>query len=292
MLIMNRTTGLNNKQDAKRLRMSDGTVELSAANNVLVTNDGAIERRQGYSQVAEGSFRDLHRNGQDFFAVKDGQLVKFTQAADVFTGLASAGSSPVFYANVGQATYISSATLKQIYSESALHDWEVATYTGPDTGQSFSGPPANGTIICYDRGVMYVVEDNILWHSEPYHPNLFNLAKGFIPFKSNIVEVAAVGNTLYVSDEYGVYAHVGGSPADFTQRRVHDAPMITGTVSRTTKQVLEGNREGLFVTTDNGICYATSDGVFINLTEHQLNIDHATTGCSFMLDDHYVSIGD
>ena len=282
--IMRATSGLNNVTDTKRLRDSDGVIELSEAVNVVVTDDGSIERRDGFTQVATGVFRDLHVNNELFFAAQDDALVSF-ESDFTINHVTDVSDSPLYYANVADRTFISSSDIKKIFHNDTLTDWVVGTNPGPDVGRVFSGPPAGGTIIFYFRGVMYVVGDNILWHSEPYAPLLFDYAKGFVPFKSNIVGLAAYGNTLYVSDEHGIYAHIGAGPHDWVQKKVHDSPMLHGTAMEV--QDVPELGDGILFTSGTGICFATNDGQLHDWTRHKVALDDATAGCAYSDNTHY-----
>ena len=83
-----------------------------------------------------------------------------------------------------------------------------------DTTKVISGPPV-GSLLEYFNGRMYVVQQNVVWVSEQYDVNAFDLAKGLIQFESGITMVQGVTDGLWVGTRNRVVFLRGSHPGDF-----------------------------------------------------------------------------
>jgi hypothetical protein len=136
---------------------------------------------------------------------------------------------------------------------------------------------------------MWIAWNNLLYFSEPFAYNLFDLARCIIPFQGTLSLVKSVQGGLYVSDERGIYFLDGKSPKTMEPFRVADFPAIFGTV---VPDLLPGVSFGLqdsyqycCFATKKGICVGGSEGRFFNLTEEKLILPEATKGSAVLKQD-------
>lgn len=285
--IMKGALGLNNVVDPMALTTDDrGRVELAAAVNVDIDNRYRPGRRDGYSKISDGVFHSLHRNGNAYFAVKDGELVVF-DSNYTMTSLTPVANQDMFYGNVGATTYFSNGIQKGYVEYGQLYPWVAADYYGPDTTRALSGPP-DGTLLEYFQGVMFMAVGRVLYHSEAYNLGLWNLAANYIPFESPIQMIASFGNTLIVSDQHAIYAHTGQSVKNWSQTKIFDSPAIKGT-ARVLRQVPNLGDGIMFVTTE-GICFINAEGQLTNLTKDRLVLPNSSVGTAYQTNTHYVCI--
>lgn len=132
--------GLNNVSDPIRLGME----WLAVANNVNVTDSGAVEKRSGYSLVETGQFTGAYStlDFQRAYLVDAGEL-RTIDGAVLKTGLTSA---PMHWAEINNHVYFNNGTDRGIIlPDNEVLDWAwsapaAPTYTVTSTGQ---GGPAS-----------------------------------------------------------------------------------------------------------------------------------------------------
>jgi len=110
--------GLNNVTDPLRA----GLGWLSTADNVVVTDTGALEKREGYSRVESGSFSAAYST-MDYrraYLVASGTL-RTLSGASVRTGI---GSAPMYWAEINDDVYFNNGTDRGIIRpDNSLIDW-------------------------------------------------------------------------------------------------------------------------------------------------------------------------
>ena len=120
----------------------------------------------------------------------------------------------------------------------------------------------------------------MLWFSEPYAYNSFDLARGGIPFDSNITMICPVIDGIYVCTSDKVYFLNGSGPNEFQLTTVSYYPMIKNTDARfigsfsfdqARNKIINQNGFPAYIwLSEQGICAGFSSGNFINLTEDKL----------------------
>lgn len=145
------------------------------------------------------------------------------------------------------------------------------------------GPPPPGQVIFEYNGRMYVAQDDVLWYSEPYEYELFDMARCFIPMGSRITVAGAVVGGIYVgTDQASIYLK-GDTPENFEYRALQDGPAIPGTMVRVDGAAFEDEKvqgEALLWTTSRGVCLGAQDGNFVNLTNERYVAPSAVTGAA------------
>jgi len=286
IILMRGVLGLNNVADPKRLHfdITNKRPELAEAVNIQIDDTFRPERRGGATAISAGVYRDLHQNNWNMLVVKNDWLTHIDRHMNE-TPLLLVADIPMFYANIGNATYFNNGLNRGIYSAGIVDPWEKMSYRGAETTEHYDGPP-RGSILCYFRGVMYMAMDNIVFGSMPFRTDLWNYAKWMIPFSSKVLSINGIENCLYVSDEYGIYAHVGDGFRNYQQKKVWDSPAITGTV-KMARGFAEG-KDALIFATEDGLCAGFGDGSFTSLTEEKISISGRTIGSAYINKTHYV----
>lgn len=110
--------GLNNITDPLRV----GFGWLSVADNVVVTDTGALEKRKGYSRVEAGSFSAAYST-QDYqrcYLIASGVMRTLTGAV-IRTGISPA---PMYWAEINDNVYFSNGTDRGVIQpDNSLIDW-------------------------------------------------------------------------------------------------------------------------------------------------------------------------
>ena len=118
--------GLNNVTDSLRA----GFGYLSVADNVVVTDSGAIEKRKGYSRVEAGSFSAAYAtlDYQRAYLVTSGSL-RTLSGAVIKTGITPA---PMYWAEINDDVYFNNGTDRGIIRpDNSLIDWAWAVPATP-----------------------------------------------------------------------------------------------------------------------------------------------------------------
>ncbi len=148
-------------------------------------------------------------------------------------------------------------------------------------------PAPSGDEIKYYRGRLYIVEDNILWYSEPLQYEQYQLDRNYIEFTENIINILPVENGIWVGTEKGIYYLSGNTPEEFTMTLKECVKIVKGTPQKFSGSYIQLDNTPIgykwLVTTDIGIFVLFNQGVIINLTATNLSIDKAIKGTSVFL---------
>lgn len=285
-VLMAGTTGLNNVVDSRRLRTGDdGLVELAATKNIDIDDSFRPATRAGTTLVASGHFHSLHKNGEEYFGVRDDVLVAFDTFL-TFTSIVAASDSTMYYANVGNRTYFSNDLQLGYVVDKVLYPWMLDDHVEPNTTTAYSGPP-RGRFLEHLNGVLFTAVGNVVFHCVPFHPGLWNLADAYIPFATDIRMIKGAGKVLYISDSSSVYVHEL-TEVGWGKRKVFDAPAVSGTARSVVN--FQDLGDGFLFATPKGICFAGNNGAVKNMTDGKVVVPNATAGTAFTTQTHYVSI--
>lgn len=155
----------------------------------------------------------------------------------------------------------------------------------------------NGHIVKYHKGRLYVAEDNILWYSEPFQYNYFKLDSNYIEFSERIREIMPVEDGLWIGSE-SLYFLSGSSPDEFKRNLKEHIKIVEGTSTRISGSYVHIDNTPIgykwLVTSDLGIFILFNQGLVINLTSANVELDQANSGTSIFLQDaginQYLSI--
>ena len=287
--------GLANKVDPSRIGYDPekGVKHLSEAYNVDYDITGNVSRRLGFeaTDITE-TCHSCFFGGTSCLCVIGGNLCLLSGDMTYKIIRNVNGDRYMSYAQVGDSIIYMNGSEKGIVKNGLSWDYEKPDEVRyPDVDRVFSDPPI-GTIVRSFSGRIYIAEGDTLWYSEPFGPNLFRKATGYVKVPGRIVMIAPVMAGLFVSTEFKIYFLAGSNPKEFTQQVVAHYPAIEGTdVEVDGIALLSGEISPLPVqmfTTRNGICVATYEGKLINLTFDTLDYPNAVRGTAIYTGSKYI----
>lgn len=144
----------------------------------------------------------------------------------------------------------------------------------------------NGHIVTSYRGRAYIAQDNVLWYSEPYQYQHFNLQSNYFEFSEKIRAVMAVDDGIWIAADKIYY--LSGHEPDKTALSVKEyVKVVPGTEVMFSGSYLHMDNTPVgykwLVTTDLGIFCLFNQGLVINLTSTSVDIDRADSGTAMFL---------
>lgn len=259
--------GLNNTTDSMRLGM-DWLVQ---ADNVNITDTGALVKRDGYAETRAGSFKSAY-NTLDFSRA----YLATATGIQTFDGVAVAGltsTDPVHWCEVNENVYFNNGTDSGVIApDNAVTTWRGAPVSygagftgddGQDLGVLFDTLPLGTDVIQFWRGRMYAAQylasenQTVVWFSEPMGFHLFNLDSNFFIVPGKVTMLAPHDAALIVGTDARVYAYTGDKLDQLAEYGV-----VPG-------QHWSQDENRLLFWTDRGLCAALP---FQNLTERQISV--------------------
>ena len=259
--------GLNNVTDPLRLDWRT----LVKADNVNITDTGAIEKRDGYALSRAGSFQSAYGTIDTTRAY----LATATAIQD-FNGVNVAtliSAAPMYWCEVNENVYFNNGTDSGVIApDNAVTAWRGAPvsygagFTGDDgnnLGVLFDTLPLGTDVIQFWKGRMYAaqpfVSDNqsAVWFSEAMGFHLWNLDSNFFMVPGRVLTLAPHKDALIVGTESKIYAYTGDR-----LELLADYGVVAGKPWDT-----DGDR--LLLWTTRGLCSALP---FANLTEKQVSV--------------------
>ena len=264
--------GLNNVSDPLRL----GLDWLVQADNVDVTDTGALHQRQGYSQVQAGNFTAVYStfDYQRCFVVKAGVLQTFDGVALV--NLTS--TAPMFWTEVNDQVYFNNGVDSGVIdTDNTVGLWREKPVS---YGAGFKGDDGRDLQVLYDnlavgadvvqfwKGRMYAAQyfpaDNqtVIWFSEPLGYHIFNNDGNFITVPGHVLMMAPTDDSLVIGTESRIFSYSEKGLDDLAKYGV-----VAGQHWALDEQP-DGSKRTLFWST-RGLCAAMP---FTNLTERQVSV--------------------
>ena len=286
--------GINNKVDPTRIKYSPetGIQDLAAGVNVDIDSTGRVSRRKGYTlKLALASHSLFSCDRYCLFVSGDALRVLEPDYTSSPIRTVTVGAR-MSYVKVVDDIYYCNGYEKGIVRDKISYGWEASSYVGPTTVRTFSDPPIGHLIELYN-GVMLLAAEDVLWYSEPFAFNWFDLSRNWKQFNSRLVMIKAVPDGVFISTEQETFSCRGGTVKEFSRTKVADYPAIEGTaVTVEASRVGEGNVSGMAAmwASKEGICFGGSDGYFRNFTERKLTYPAARYGAGLYRDGKYVCL--
>ena len=149
-----------------------------------------------------------------------------------------------------------------------------------------------GQKIKFYKGRIYIAQDNILWYSEPFQYEYFNLISNYIEFSSRITEIMPVEDGIFIGSDK-LYFLSGYNPSEFKKEIKDTCRVIEGTGQRISGSYvhIDNTPEGYkwLVTTDLGIYLLFNQGIVINNTSSNIAMEDADIGSSLFLQDNGIN---
>jgi hypothetical protein len=288
------SNGLNVKTDPARIRFDPqtGIQDLAAAVNIDHDRTGRVSRRKGFTATAvTAPVHSLWCDGGPCLFVAGASLCQLG-ANYAFTALVTVtAGARVSYFQLDSRSYWQNGFEKGYIEAGANNAWVRSAYVGPATTRQFSEPPI-GHLIAYGHGRAWIAQGPVIWYSEPYSLNDFDLARGFLPLESRITMLRPVKGGVFFSDSQRTYFGAGADPTAMDIALVSESPAIEGTDQRLEMfRFGDGSTagEGAIWTARNGICVGLPSGQVINLTSQKLSYPTALKGAGICFDSRYVA---
>lgn len=259
--------GLNNVTDPLRLGMG----WLVTADNVNITDTGAIEKRDGYVLAKLGAFASVYAT-KDFarmYMATASQIVTF----DGTVVVALAAAAPMFWTEVNGNVYFNNGTDSGVIApDNSVAPWRDAPVS---EGVGFIGDdgkvqdillgtlPLGTDVIQFWGGRMFAAQyfpsenQTAVWMSEPMGFHLFNLDSGFFLLPGRVRMLAPHDKALIVGTDSHIYAYDGQK-----LETLADYGVVPG-------QHWSEDSGQTFFWTVRGVCSALP---FKNLTENQISV--------------------
>ncbi len=287
------STGLNNIVDPVRLKYDadTGVAELAEAVNVDIDNTGRVSRRAGQETVSIGAYHSLFCDKADCFVVEDraADAAIFKVATDftlsgVRSGLTK--GARVSFCQIGGKTYYANGYQNGVIEAGISSPWPSSTYVGPDTSRSYSPAPV-GTHLAFFSGCMWIAKDNVVWVSEPWAFGLFDMARRFFQFGSNVTMIKPVAGGVWVSDEEKTGFVAAGEKfeqAQFVKKLNFPAHEWSENIELVDLSQSVFQVQGLSAvwSCDAGLCIGSPDGQLIVTTEKKLIYPKGAQGATLV----------
>lgn len=295
VLMFSGSSGLNVKVDPARLAYDpkSGVQDLAVAYNVDHDQTGRVSRRKGYAATirTESTHSLFCQDGPCLFVQDDKLYLLNADFTKTELTTVTAGAK-MRYCEVADRLYYANGTEIGYVKDGAANAWTVGTYYGPETTRTLTGPPI-GTRVASHNAYMYVIQGSIAWHSEPFGPDLWDLARSFLPFATQIRMFYPLVGGIFVSTERATYWLQGDVPQEMRRRTVATYPAIEDTeapvdLSKITTGEMQG--VGVMWTAAEGICLGLPTGEMLNLTQRKLVYPSSLRGAALTLDDRYIAV--
>jgi len=134
---------------------------------------------------------------------------------------------------VSKNIYISTTNGEKLYLAMTLPNSQTTTawrggVLGRPLSTQFKHPAPPGSIVKEFNGRLLVASENMLYASEPFQYDLFNISKSYIPFDGNIRMVEPVNNGVYISTTDKVSFLSGMDFMELIQKEVSEYPAQGG----------------------------------------------------------------
>lgn len=258
--------GINNVTDPLRLSLG----WLVQADNVNITDSGALVKRDGYALSRAGAFKSAY-NTLDYSRT---YLATATGIQD-FTGVVIASltsTAPVHWCEVNENVYFNNGTDSGVIApDNTVTAWRGAPVSygagftgddGQDLGVLFDTLPLGTDVIQFWKGRMYAAQyfasenQTVIWFSEPMGFHLWNLDSNFFIVPGKVTMLAPYDAALIVGTDARIYAY--SDKLD----QLAEYGVIPG------QHWSEDDKRILFWTA-RGLCAALP---FANLTEKQISV--------------------
>lgn len=263
------TNGLENGVVADGANRSWG-LEVPAQLSATLAHGGALP--PGRYQFAMTFVRS---DGQESGAPRAGFLELPTVGGLQFDNLPTCTDPDV----VEKVLYVSKPNGEELYdvgyfpaSEDSIVFSAPRWPGGPLRTQHLSAPPI-GDYVGLFNGHLLVAKGNVLYPSEHYNYELFDLRLGYA-FTSVITMVAPVDDGVFIGLADKVVFLSGSSPDDFVYRVKSNSGAIPGTLVFDTAEVLgsgQGDGKVAIWASTHGLCVGASGGAVVNLTEERFS---------------------
>ncbi len=224
----------------------------------------------------------VRSDGQES-GVGAGMIIDITTGGISFTNIPVSTDPDVAH----KILYVTSANGTVMYEVEVL-DNATTSYTLTDASFEVSCEtvhmcePPLGHLVCEYFGHLLIADDNVVYRSQAYGPELFDLTD-FLAFEDRITMLAPTASGIYVGTTREIGFIGGTDPDEFSYTVVGDYGVIEGSLTYTpTHHVsleLPESMAALFLST-RGICMGLPGGQVVNITDARYDGVTANRGAS------------
>lgn len=267
--------GINNVHDPNVLQVSreDGSLFLTKADNVDITDGRRASRRSGSESVYAGSYpvHSLYATESGVLFVENASLKLIDETYS--TSTLTSGLSPnlrMNYVDIGGSIYYTNGYNKGYIVNNVVNSFVVPV-------DEFKVQMPAGHLIEYYNGRLYIAVGNVVYVSDAYHIMQYDQRNGMMLFENRVTVMKATKNCLWIGTTDNVICLLGGSIADFTYQTKADYGAVenSGVKTSATNVGLEIDGEVVVFATPRGICIGAPEGLFRNMTDdyYRFNLD-------------------
>ena len=147
-------------------------------------------------------------------------------------------------------------------------------------------PPPNGHLISYFNDRVYIASEEILYYSNPFMYEHFNLKSSYMYFPERIKLIMPVENGIWIASDK-IYFLSGKTPENMSLYEKEPVRAVEGSAQKISGAYIFINNTPLgykwLFTTDKGIFVAFNDGVLLNLTERSVSFPKSNEGSSLFM---------
>lgn len=272
--------GVNTRLSDTELRNQDGYF-LRSGVNVDLTAGGKVRRRRGTTNVQTGTachsfWSDgttaYYADGATLYRVRTGPNNTFSRdvvRADLIVGLR------VSYVAVGDQIYYSNGVnFGMVSASTSASDWgPLPPLDDPTLASYMFRPLPTGTIVRWYKGRLLSVQGAALFYSEPFALNVYNPARGYIPFDAAINIVATTDDGIYVCTSNSAFWLAG----DLVDAQV-DQKLPYGAIPGSDSAIPNSN--SVMWTSPRGLVRGDTDGTVENLQEKNVTVADGRVGAT------------
>jgi hypothetical protein len=176
----------------------------------------------------------------------------------------------------------------EIFFRSALlgpADTDVTVYaTHEDTlplRTQFKGPAPAGHTVGFYAGRSYVGQGSVLFYSDPYEYELFDLGRNFIQFEGPIRIFAPVNDGVFVATDRQTFFLAGREPSEFVSSLVLPFGGVQGTLTYPRNdEITDRGVQGIAAmwVSHAGVCLGTTGGGLVNMTGDRYELPTVVKG--------------
>lgn len=289
------SSGLDNQEDSVRHEYvaEKGVAAARVAVNVEYSRDGRVSRRKGwkYTDVGSSCHSLFCDGGECLFVTGDALCVLFTDFSYKAIRNVTTGER-VRYQQVGSRIYYMNGREKGYVLNGVSYGWDLPAqaYGVKDSTKVWSAPPV-GTILAYFNGRMYIVQNYIVWATEPYNLSVVNMTGGYVSFEAPVTMFHPVKDGVWAGTADRVSFLRGTDLTDFRFERKGLFGAVEGTDVGVDCSVISDGRVpgiGVIFTSEKGQYLGTESGELIPLTDRRLVLPRASVGAASIVGKKYV----
>jgi hypothetical protein len=295
LILFTGSSGLDTETDPVRHKYSEteGVRELSIAKNIDFDLTGRPSNRKGRkSTTVSGNCHSLFSHGNISLFVTEDALTLLSPSFSTKALRNVTIGARMSYAPVGNKVYYANGREIGFIRDTVSVSWSRATevYNVKDSTIVLNGPPT-GSLLEYYKGRMLIAQHNVIWESEQYDVNSYNLAKRFVQLEDIVTMVNGVIEGLWVGTRNRIAFLRGNSTSDYKYEIKGLFGVFPGTPVLVDSFLIGDGRIpeiGVLFATKYGPCLGTADGRLVPLTDRKLSVPNAVRGAGAVINNKYV----